>query len=207
MGKVSPTRMALLERRSRISLAENGVAALRSKRDALRRELMQQVLKLRDLWGELESVARGANNSLIRSTAQDGRPALLRAALTARREISLEVRQRMVWGVRVPEVDWTSVERDFRERGGAPTSSSARIDATARGFERVLDATVSLAPTQITVRRLGHEIRRTSRRINTIEQVLLTRLHAEVSRIELSLEEREREDLFRLKRFKARKQE
>jgi V/A-type H+-transporting ATPase subunit D len=54
------------------------------------------------------------------------------------------------------------------------------------------------------VRRLAEEIGRTTRRVNALDNVLLPRLAAELGYIQMVLEEREREDLFRLKRVKQK---
>lgn len=52
------------------------------------------------------------------------------------------------------------------------------------------------------LRRLADEIQRTSRRVNALEHILLPQLVARRNAIHLVLEEREREDLFCLKRIK-----
>jgi V/A-type H+-transporting ATPase subunit D len=62
-----------------------------------------------------------------------------------------------------------------------------------------------IASRELHLARLGEEIQETSRRINALEQLLLPGLVAEAGRIESALDERDREDAVRLKRFRARR--
>jgi V/A-type H+-transporting ATPase subunit D len=62
-----------------------------------------------------------------------------------------------------------------------------------------------IASRELHLARLGEEIQETSRRINALEQLLLPGLVAEAGRIESALDERDREDTVRLKRFRARR--
>jgi V/A-type H+-transporting ATPase subunit D len=52
------------------------------------------------------------------------------------------------------------------------------------------------------MRRLGAEIQRNRRRVNALEQVLIPELKSQAKFIKNAIEEREREDLFRLKKVK-----
>ena len=61
-------------------------------------------------------------------------------------------------------------------------------------------------PFQIRLNRLGEEVRKTSRRVNALDQVLIPSLKNEIKFISQALEEMEREDLFRLRRIKQRRE-
>jgi V/A-type H+-transporting ATPase subunit D len=53
------------------------------------------------------------------------------------------------------------------------------------------------------MRRLGAEIQRNRRRVNALEQILIPELKNQAKYIKNAIEEREREDLFRLKKVKT----
>lgn len=72
----------------------------------------------------------------------------------------------------------------------------------AEKFEADLDLIINLAETQTALRRLGQEILMTRRRVNALERVLIPELKQQVKYIRITLEERERKDLFRLKKVK-----
>ncbi len=60
---------------------------------------------------------------------------------------------------------------------------------------------LTLSSQEIRLRRLAQEIRSTTRRMNALEHVLLPRLRAVKDYIQMMLEERERENIFRFKRL------
>ncbi len=202
MERLAATRMGLLAVRARRGVAEKGVALLRSKREALANEffrLMQGVLAGRD---HLDDELRRATTALVFALGLDGEPALLSLAHAAGREVPLTIHQRKVWGVPTPTVSAPALRRNLDGRGVPPTSVSLVAAEAALAHERALEVLLDLCSSEIHLTRVGEEIRKTSRRINALEQLVIPRLSKAVRRIATALEEHEREDLSRLKRFK-----
>jgi len=79
---------------------------------------------------------------------------------------------------------------------------SGRIDEVAEQYEAELDLIIELAETETSLRRLGDEIQMNRRRVNALEQVLIPELKKQAKYIKIAIEEREREDLYRLKKVK-----
>ncbi len=90
-------------------------------------------------------------------------------------------------------------------RGFDTAGSSLRIAETADRFESAVELILRVAPLDRKLTRLAEEIRRTSRRVNALEQRLLPSLAEQVSYIRGVLDQREREDVFRLKHLKKRR--
>ena len=67
------------------------------------------------------------------------------------------------------------------------------------------ETSCACAPAERNIQIIGEEVRKVSRRINALEEYLLPKLRGEVSAIYRVLDEREREDTFRLKRIKKKK--
>jgi V/A-type H+-transporting ATPase subunit D len=65
-----------------------------------------------------------------------------------------------------------------------------------------LDLIIGLAETETSLRRLGDEIQNNRRRVNALEQVLIPELKRQAKYIKITIGEREREDLYRLKKVK-----
>jgi V/A-type H+-transporting ATPase subunit D len=205
MAQTPTTRMGLLEVRSRLQIAGKGATLLRSKREVLAGEffrLMKDVLKGRQ---KLDEALRTAGRSLTLARAQEGEPALESLALSAARPVSIAVKQRRLWGVAVPEVTAPRLVRASDARGASPVSWGLGSADAARRHEEALEILLGVASREFHLRRLGEEIRETSRRINALEQLLLPRMEAEAARIEMALDERAREDAVRLKRFRGRR--
>ncbi|MFZ3062651.1 MAG: V-type ATP synthase subunit D, partial [Actinomycetota bacterium] len=83
-----------------------------------------------------------------------------------------------------------------------PTGVSSRIEETAEDFEKVVDAIIEVAGIETKLKRLGEEIQATRRRVNALDYIVVPNLKDQVKYISMYLEERAREDLFRLKRVK-----
>jgi V/A-type H+-transporting ATPase subunit D len=203
MEQVNPTRMELLAKRAQIDLAQQGRDLLKEKRNALWKEMMRTADVVVRESGEVEQVAGEARYALARAEALDGREVVQSAAFAARQNISIEVTAVNVMGVPVPVIERKKLARSSVQRGYSLASTSSRIDDAAHQFEVELELVIELAASEMRLRRLAHEIRKTTIRVNALEVVLLPRLEAQRAYIASVLDERDREDLFRLKRVKA----
>lgn len=202
MERVSPTRMELLAKKAQIALAEQGEELLKEKQNALAQELMKIVEVVLRASDRLEEIAAQASEALAEAEALDGAEVVRSASFAARVEVPVEVRGEMVMGVGVPAVDPASFSRPIWARGYGLAGTSSRIDQAAHLFEEEVELIVEFATLETRLRKLAEEIQKTMRRVNALENVLLPRLRAERRYIEMVLEEREREDRFRLRRVK-----
>jgi V/A-type H+-transporting ATPase subunit D len=196
--------MGLLTTRARRGIAVQGTRLLRSKREVLTLDFFRLVHGLMAGRERLEESLRLASKALTLARALEGEEALGSLALAAARDIPVEIGRRKVWGIPMLDVTGPRLLRPRNARGASPHSVHLGAAEAARTHEEALEILLTICCREIRLRRLGEEIRKTSRRINALEQSLIPRLEGDMSRIELALEEREREDRSRLKRFKAR---
>jgi V/A-type H+-transporting ATPase subunit D len=204
MEQVRATRAELLVKKSQITLARQGRALLKEKRNALLQELMRTAEQAMRSGEELEREVGKATMALALAEALEGPEAVRSAAFAAEGQLVLEVTGVNIMGVSVPFIEQKSVARGPLDRGYSLPSVSSRIDATAEAFEILLDLIIELADSEMRLRRLAEEIHRTTRRVNALDNVLIPQLEAQGNYIQMVLEEREREDLFRLKRVKVK---
>ena len=204
MEQVKATRAELLAKKSQIGLARQGRDLLKEKRNALLRELMRITEQVMGSSAELEQSVGEAMLALAVAEALDGPEAVRSAAFAAGGQFTLNVTGANIMGVPVPVIEQKSVARGPLSRGYNLSTVSSRIEVTAEAFEALLDLTIEVAESEMRLRRLAEEIGRTTRRVNALDNVLLPRLETQRDYIQMVLEEREREDLFRLKRVKMK---
>ena len=204
MEQIRATRAELLAKKKQIALARQSRDLLYEKRNALMKEFMRIAEQVVHGSDELERSVGESVVALAVAEALDGPEAVRSAAFAARGHVTLEVTGGNIMGVSVPEIEYRGAARGLLERGYSLSGVSTRIDAAAEAFETQLDLIVELATSEMRLRRLAEEIGRTTRRVNALDNILVPRLEAERNVIEMVLAEREREDLFRLKRVKMR---
>jgi len=205
LEEVRPTRSELLERRGQIKLAEQGMDLLKQKRDALLIEFMGVMDETLRLSEALQKAVSEAQYSLAVAKAVDGTVALRSAGMATKGDVVVEMSGTRIMGVPVPVV--TKGESPIRSsftRGYSVTGISSRVDETADKFERILDVIIEYADIETRLKRLGDEIQKTNRRVNALEQVTIPQLREQVTYIRQTLDERAREDLFRLKKVKKK---
>ena len=202
MEELHTTRTELLQRRTQIELAQQGRDLLEKKRDALLVEFMKIMEAVLELGANLRRVAADAHYALAIAQAVDGVVNLQSAALATRGEITVDISGTHIMGVPIPEVAKRNVRRSASERGYGITGISSRVDEVAEKFEDELNIIIEMAAIETKLKRLGAEIQKTRRRVNALDQVVIPTLTKQVRYISMALDERSREDLFRLKRVK-----
>lgn len=205
MEEVRPTRSELLERRSQIQLAVQGMDLLKQKRDALLIEFMSVMDETLRLSGSLQKAVSDAQYSLAVAKSVDGNVSVRSVAMATKGEITIDMTGTKIMGVSVPVVTkGRSPMRSSFTRGYSITGVSSRIDETADRFEKILDVIIEYADIETRLKRLGEEIQKTNRRVNALEQITVPGLTEQVAYIRQTLDERAREDLFRLKKVKKK---
>ena len=200
--RTSATRTDLLLLKAGEAAAREGLSLLRGKREALVAELfsvVDQAVSARDRFSE--ALLR-AEDALAVSLGVDGRAGVESAAFAARRDIPVRLVEKNLWGVRFPEIEARGVVRASDARGYAFPAVSCATNAAASGFEKALEAAIGIVSYEGRLRRMGAEVRKATRRINVLTEAVLPRLRGRMRAVRLALEEREREDIFRMKRFK-----
>jgi V/A-type H+-transporting ATPase subunit D len=205
MEQVSPTRTELLTRRAQVRLAEQGAEMLRSKREVLIKEFLKELKNFSSERDKMRSAVIKAVQSLLNAIAIDGTETLSSVSSATRQPVTVELKKQNIWGASVIDVVSDYSVRASESRGYTPYTVSARIDETAERFEQVIERVIHVAPVEHKMNVLAEHIRKTSRRVNALEQRLLPGLREQIRFIRDMLDQREREDTFRLKRLKNKK--
>lgn len=205
MEQVTATRSELLARRARLDLARRGRVLLEQKRDQLMSEFRKAAIFVLEEAVELDGISAEARRALALAEVALTPEYVRSAAGAARRDIHLTARPDVIAGVRIADIEFDPVGRGRFARGLPAGGGAAHIDEAAAGYEAVVEQLLRVAAYEMRLRRLSEEIGTTNRRVNALATFVIPGLEQETRLISSRLEERERQEIYRLKRIKERK--
>jgi V/A-type H+-transporting ATPase subunit D len=200
---VAPTKSNLLKERETLALATEGYELLERKREILMLELMKRIDEVKVLEREMRRRAGTAYPVLRRMLLEAGRDNARELAAGVRADFVAKERRVQVTGISMPALEAVAPERRLQV---SFMNSFADSDETAAEFSALLELIARMAGLRAIVWRLAKEVRRTQRRVNALEKMVIPESREIKAFIEASLEEREREAVFATKLLKARKE-
>ena len=204
---VKPTRKNLMAIEDRIELSERGHDTLEQKRDGLIMEFMDILDQARDVRSGLSEDYEDAQEAIDIARAMDGDLEVRGAAAALETHPEITLQSHNIMGVVVPQIESSKVKKDLDERGYGVMGTSARIDEAADAYEELIESIILAAEVETAMKKMLHEIETTKRRVNALEFKLLPELKENQEYIEQKLEEQEREEIFRMKKIKDKKEE
>lgn len=206
-SRSTPTRLNLLRARRRLERVREGADLLRKKREALVRELLSHAHPAIDAREGIAREAAEAYPALLDALAHEGGYGV-RVAAEPLPDISVEVETTRLWGLSVGTVrSAPRLRRTLEARGTAPGLTPPATIEAADHFETLARLLLEAAPREMILRRLGRAVARTSRQVRALERRVEPDLVEDIARTTSVLDEREREDHLRLRRFLQRKRE
>lgn len=197
---LSVNKSNLLRLRDELSFARDGLELLDEKKEALMAHISSLSTKAERVRTRMNEALKEAYRHLHEAVMTHGRLACERASLAAAMGEEVEASERSFMGVALPRVR-ISAPRFLPSFGFQETGAS--MDSVAKTIHRSLEVIAELAEIEVGLFRLVTEIKKTIKRINALENVYVPLYEATIKHIEESLEEKEREFLFQLKRQKG----
>jgi V/A-type H+-transporting ATPase subunit D len=201
---VKPTRSELINLKRKIRLSERGYNILKMKRDGLILEFFKVLDEAKTTRGALEEKYGKAVGMIALSNTVEGTLALKSAALSVKEIPTIQLKSKNIMGVVVPEISSSKVKKGLLERGYGLLGTTSVMDETATSYEDLVEAIIRSAEIETTMKKLLDEIESTKRRVNALEFKVIPELTEARDFIKMRLDEMEREELFRLKKIKAR---
>ena len=199
---IKPTRSELINLKRRIKQTQNGYKLLKMKRDGLFHEFRTLLSEMIEAKQELSGTYKLALQRINLASAVEGGLAVKSAALASSTHPEVTVKRRNIMGVVVPSVEGINLRVDMEKRGIGLIGSSPYIDEAADSYGKLIEKIVKAAEMEATLKRLLAEIESTKRRVNALDFKVIPEMEEARDFIQLRLEEMEREETFRLKRFK-----
>lgn len=199
MPNVIPTKGNLLSIKRSLALAQLGFDLMDRKRNILIREMMGLIDYAAEIQGKIDTVFSAAYASLQAANITLGNCTDIAKSVPV--DDSLQIRFRSVMGVEIPRV--TMDERPPAISFGFAFTNSMLDDATLQ-FDEVKRLTRELAEVETSIYRLAFAIKKTQKRANALQNIIIPEFNRNVGFITDALEEKDREEFVRLKVIKRK---
>ena len=198
---VAPTKSNLLAMKEQLAVSTNGYELLEEKREILVRELMHLVEKVKLLEGDIDKVTAEAYPAFKRMLVLDGADQIERISHAVHYDFNMREKQVTIGGMTFSTMD---VDMPKQELFYSFIGTYANTDATISKLFELLNLLTQMASIRTIVWRLANEVKKTQRRVNALDKMIIPQAKETKTYIESVLEERERENVFVLKALKKK---
>eukprot|EP01084_Bolivina_argentea_P222010 375886_1 len=201
---VFPSRMSLQQFKIRTKGARKGHSLLKRKSDALKAKVHACLKEIYDVKNQMNEIMSTANFSHTQAThaAGDFNAQIISKVESA--SIKVACRRENVVGVRILQFDKVDTGASQDSLLGIARGGS-QIRKCKASYDNALDLLIKLASLQTSFQELDAAMKVTNRRVNALDNVVIPKLENTMHYIASELDEREREDLYRLKKVVAKK--
>ena len=190
---VNPTRMELSKLKKKLQSARRGHKLLKDKRDELMRQFMILIKENRQLRSEVETAIAEADKYMAVAGSVMQREVLETALMLPKQEVELEVSEKNVMSVYIPEFHTkykTDDTNDIYSYGTAFTSTD--LDGAVSALSEVFPKMIRLAEVEKACQLMADEIEKTRRRVNALEHIMIPDYEETIKYITMKLSENER---------------
>lgn len=198
---VAPTRSNLIRIKKELRFAREGYEILDRKREVLTTELVRVAKEADVVQKEVWKLLETAYAAMEKARLVMGSDHVEWAALAANKTVDVHLKLRGIMGVAIPMIE---ARGEPQRLPYSPGDTAAALDEASDSFREVLIKVPQLSMLTTTVWRLAGELRKTQRRVNALQHIFIPQYEETVEFIISSLEEREREETFRLKLLKTK---
>lgn len=201
---IFPSRMALTLMKARLKGAQKGHSLLRKKSDALTikfRGILRKIIETKTLMGD---VMKEAAFTMAEAKFAMGDFNNLVLQNTDKAQLKVKTKKDNVAGVTLPVFEAFHDGSDAYEYTGLARGGQ-QIDRIKKNFAKAVDMLVDLASLQSSFVILDEVIKVTNRRVNAIEHVIIPKIERTLEYITTELDEREREEFYRMKKIQKKK--
>lgn len=199
---IAPTKSNLLRTKDNLKLSKTGYNLIDKKRTVLIKEMMQQIEKAKEIQSDVKDLFEKAYKVLQEANITMGVRKVQDIALSIDKAEHFDITYKSIMGLDVPTVKY---EKQVLRPHYSMYMTGEAIDEAIMIFQKIKMLTYRLAETENTVYKLSIEIKKNQKRANALEKMQIPNLEETVKYISESLEEKEREDFYRLKKIKKRK--
>ncbi|HUH44538.1 MAG TPA: V-type ATP synthase subunit D [Treponemataceae bacterium] len=198
---IAPTKSNLLVMNEQLAISQDGYELLEQKREILVMELMRMVEQVKLLEQRINAQVEKAFPALRKMLLVTGVDTVERLSQAVQYDFQIHEKEMSAGGMSFSSV---SVALPERELFYSFVDSFAETDDVMAEFFELLKLLTEMASIRTIAWRLATEVKKTQRRVNALEKMVIPQTKETKDYIETILEERERESIFVLKALKSK---
>ncbi len=198
---IAPTKSNLMKIKDELAFSRTGYDLLDQKRSILVSELLTLVDQAVDYQNRVEKALSEADEALEDAIMHMGRLKVANLAGAVNISSSITLSSRKVMGVSLPRVS-----TEFAGSGPffSPEGTSMLSEVAVTRYREALALMGQMAELKISIMRLAREVRKTIRKVNSLEKLVIPDREATVRYLSSRIEEAERESMIQMKSVKNR---
>jgi V/A-type H+/Na+-transporting ATPase subunit D len=204
MAQINPTRINLINTKKSRVLALKGHDMLNRKKEILVIEFLKLLKESTNDRDYVQQLLQEAYKRLQLASVYVGDFELDSVANYVNEPSRVNIVQRNIMGVRIPEIVRDKNLAKIEDRGYSLMSTSIAIDDVNESFNEVINSVIDLAKREQGLKRLVLEIEKVKRRVNALEYRLIPEINRRARYISMRLEEIDRDNFSALKHVKKR---
>ena len=199
---IAPTKANLMAAQVALDVSKKGYELLDKKRNVLIREMMSFMDRAKGTQQKMQEIFKEAYEALIMANITIGINEVNEVAESIPQATEFTILTQSIMGVEIPQIKY---EKRELEPYYSFYHTNTALDVALKEFHRVKYLLYELAEIEDSVYKLATEIKRTQKRTNALKNIQIPKYETLVKMISEMLEEKEREDFFRLKVLKKKK--
>lgn len=198
---IAPTKSNLMKIKGELAFSKTGYDLLDQKRSILVSELLTLVDQAVDYQNRVEKALKEADEALEDAIMHMGRLKVANLAGAVNISSSITLTSRKVMGVALPRVS-----TEFSGSGPffSPEGTSMLSEVAVSKYRDALSLMGQMAELKVSIMRLAREVRKTIRKVNSLEKLVIPDREATVRYLTGRIEEAERESMIQMKSVKSR---
>ena len=200
--KFAPTKANLMKAKNQLSLINEGYDILDKKRKALIGQYNAKINQRNELNKIVNSCIKDVKKNIKKAIVTTGEDRLKSIALSVPLDESITLKEKKFMQTKIFEIDFDSKKLDLSY---SLNLTNSLFDEALLSLNDLKEKVYKLAELDTTIKNLDTEIKKTSKKVNSLEKVQSPNCKSIIKSISSQIEEREREEFSKTKMIKDKK--
>lgn len=197
---INITQLELQKKKEELKTAISARDLLEDRVVSLIDELTRRGKALVELRIRVQELANQARVMLSLVQGGEGRK-IEYAAFSSKEHFFVSPMDTNISGVKASVLKLEGKISTLEKRQLSLLDSSSKIDAVTKIFEQLITIIVKLASEESLLRKIGEQIRKTQKRVNALDNILIKKIKNEIYVINEALEDQDREEIAKIQVF------